>query len=56
MTCKKLIEAMAKKGYWSSPKGKTLAAALYSALLRELSTKGKESRFKKADRGKFTLA
>jgi hypothetical protein len=56
MTCKELIEAMAKKGYWSSPKGKTPAATLYSALLREMTTKGKGSRFKKSERGKFTLA
>ena len=56
MTCKEMIEAMAQKGYWSSPQGKTPAATLYSSLLRELTTKGKESRFKKADRGKFVLA
>jgi hypothetical protein len=56
MTCKELIEAMAKKGYWSSPKGKTPSATLCSALLRELATKGKDSRFKKAERGKFRLA
>jgi HB1, ASXL, restriction endonuclease HTH domain len=56
MTCKELIEAMAAKGYWSSPKGKTPAATVYSSLLRELTTKGKESRFKKAERGKFSLA
>jgi hypothetical protein len=56
MTCKEFIDAMAQKGYWSSPKGKTPASTLYSAVLRELTTKGKESRFKKADRGQFTLA
>lgn len=32
-----------------------LAATLYSANLREISTKGKESRFKKADRGLFKV-
>ena len=56
MTTKELIEAMSKKGYWSSPKGKTPAATLYSSLLREITTKGKESRFKKTERGHFTLA
>jgi HB1, ASXL, restriction endonuclease HTH domain len=56
MSCRELIEAMAAKGYWSSPKGKTPAATLYSALLREITTKGDSSRFKKSDRGQFTLA
>jgi hypothetical protein len=30
------------------------SATLYSAILRELKTKGKDARFKKTDRGKFT--
>jgi HB1, ASXL, restriction endonuclease HTH domain len=53
MTCPELIDAMAAKGYWKSPGGKTPAATLYSAILREITTKGKESRFTKAERGKF---
>jgi hypothetical protein len=52
MTCQELIDAMAAKGYWSSPGGKTPAATLYSAILRELS-KGADSRFAKTERGKF---
>jgi HB1, ASXL, restriction endonuclease HTH domain len=56
MNCKELIEAMAAKGYWTSPKGKTPAATLYAAILRETSTKGAKSRFKKSERGKFVLA
>jgi len=56
MNCKELIEAMAAKSYWTSPKGKTPASTLYSALLRETTTKGAKSRFKKTERGKFTLA
>ena len=55
MTCKEMIEAMAAKGYWTSAEGKTPANTLYSAILREIGTKGKEARFKKAERGKFTL-
>ncbi len=54
MSCKEMIEAMAQKGYWSSPDGKTPSATLYSGILKEISTKGKESRFKKTDRGRFT--
>lgn len=53
MTCKAMIEAMAEKGYWSSPAGKTPSATLYSAILREVTTKGKDARFKKVDRGQF---
>jgi len=44
------------KGYSSSPNGQTPAATLYSAILREINTKGKESRFKKANRGLFTIS
>ena len=53
MTTKEMIEAMATKGYWASPGGKTPAATLYSAILRELTTKKGESRFRKTERGKF---
>jgi hypothetical protein len=55
MTCQELIGAMAAKGYWSSPAGKTPAATLYSAMLREAATKGDQARFVKAGRGKFAL-
>jgi hypothetical protein len=55
MTTGEMIAAMAEKGYWSSPKGLTPAATLYSALLREIQVKGKESRFAKTERGKFAL-
>jgi vancomycin resistance protein YoaR len=55
MSCPEMIAAMAEKGYWSSPHGRTPAATLYSALLRELQTKGAQARFVKTDRGKFAL-
>ena len=53
LNCKALIEVMAKKGLWTSPGGKTPWATLYSALIREIALKGKESRFVKKDRGLF---
>jgi hypothetical protein len=56
MSCKELIDAMTAKGLWSSPGGKTPQATLYSAILRELNTKGKEARFTKVERGKFASA
>jgi hypothetical protein len=48
--------AMAEKGYWSSPTGRTPSATLYSAILRELKTKGAAARFRKTDRGRFERA
>jgi hypothetical protein len=43
MNCQEMIAAMAAKGYWSSPGGKTPAATLYSAILKEITTKGVSS-------------
>ena len=56
MNCKEMIDAMAAKKYWTSPGGKTPHATLYSAILREITAKGKDARFKKSERGKFVLA
>ncbi|HLN28710.1 MAG TPA: winged helix-turn-helix domain-containing protein [Gemmataceae bacterium] len=56
MNCQEMIKAMSDKGYWKSPGGLTPHATLYSAILREIKSKGKEARFKKADRGKFGLS
>ena len=53
MTCKEMIEEMATKGYWTTPGGKTPHATLYSSIAREIRDKGKDSRFKKSERGKF---
>ena len=55
MTCKEMIDAMAAKGYWTSPAGRTPDRTLYSALLRQISAKGKDARFQKTERGKFAL-
>ena len=55
MNCQEMIAAMVAKGYWTSPGGKTPSATLYTSILKELTTKGKESRFVKVDRGHFAL-
>lgn len=55
LTTREMIERMEAKGYWKSPGGKTPHATLYSAIIREMKTKGKEARFKKVERGKFAL-
>ena len=56
MTCPGMIEAMTTKGYWTSPKGATPSATLYSAVLREIAAKVKDARFVRTERGKFALA
>ena len=53
MRAKEMIARMEAKGLWKSPGGKTPEATLYAAVIREISSKGKDSRFKKADRGLF---
>jgi hypothetical protein len=53
MNAKEMIDAMAAKGLWTSPGGKTPHATLYSAILREITSKGVEARFRKIARGKF---
>ncbi|MBU4270794.1 MAG: winged helix-turn-helix domain-containing protein [Planctomycetes bacterium] len=54
MTAKEMVEAAEQKGYWKSPGGKTPHATVYSAIIRECAAKGKDSRFRKTERGKFT--
>jgi HB1, ASXL, restriction endonuclease HTH domain len=54
MRCQDMIAAIAEKGYWTSPGGKTPQATLYSAIIREIAVKAANSRFQKADRGQFS--
>ena len=53
MSCGELIAAMAAKGYWTSPAGKTPSSTLYAAMAREIQVKGAAARFRKTERGKF---
>src|SRR4051812_32729412 len=55
MNAKSLIDAMAAKGYWTSPGGQTPHATLFAAISREINVKGAESRFAKVDGGQFAL-
>lgn len=48
-----LVKVMAERGLWTSPGGKTPEATLYAAMLREISTRKSESRFRKVERGLF---
>ena len=54
MTCREIVETAFEKGYWKSD-GKTPHATVYSAIIREIAAKGKDARFKKAERGKFVI-
>ena len=54
MKCKEMIEAMVKGKLWSSD-APTPHATLSSAILREMKSRGGESRFKKVGRGAFSL-
>jgi hypothetical protein len=48
-----IVERMLAKGLWQT-KGKTPAATVYSAIFREIKTKGDASRFAVATKGRFT--
>ena len=52
MSCAEMVEAAFAKKYWTS-NGKTPSQTIYAAIIREIAKKGKESRFKKTDRGQF---
>lgn len=54
MNTKAIVEAMLSKGYWKTG-GKTPAATIYAAIIREVADKGHESRFKKVERGQFAF-
>ena len=55
LNAKEMIDAMAAKGYWTTPGGKTPHSTLYAAILREINVKGKEALFAKTERGKFAI-
>jgi hypothetical protein len=56
LSCPELIAAMAAQGSWTSPAGKTPAATLYAAILREIRTKKDQARFRKTGPGRFAHA
>jgi len=50
-----LVGLMLERGLWKT-EGKTPAATIYAAMIREIRSKGSASRFLKADRGRFSAA
>src|SRR5215472_2263264 len=55
MSCPELISAMADRGYWTSPNGKTPAATLSAAMQREIVVKKDQARFQKTGPGRYAL-
>jgi len=52
MNCKEVVEKMLADGLWKTG-GKTPAATIHAAILREVRAKGKDARFRKTERDQF---
>jgi hypothetical protein len=50
-----LVKRIIERGLWKTD-GKTPAATIYAAMIREIKAKGTASRFQKVDRGRFAAA
>ena len=55
LNCKAIVERALAQGIWTT-NGKTPQGTLHAAICREIVAKGEDSRFRKTERGKFTLA
>jgi hypothetical protein len=49
-----MVKRMLETGLWQTG-GKTPAATIYAAIIREIAVKGGQSRFRKTERGHFEL-
>jgi hypothetical protein len=56
MRVAEVVETMEQKGLWKSKSGKTPAATLHAAVIREIAKRGAASRFVKKDRGLFAAS
>jgi len=54
LNAKAMVAQMLAKNLWKTS-GKTPAATIYAAIIREIAAKGDKSRFRKTERGKFEL-
>jgi hypothetical protein len=55
LNTKQMVEQVTEQNLWQPGAGKTPAATLYSAILREMQNKGDQARFAKVQRGKFRI-
>jgi hypothetical protein len=53
--CEEVVKRMLDTGLWATG-GKTPAATIYAAITRDIARQGEASRFRKTDRGKFSVA
>lgn len=56
LRCKNIVEQAISQKLWQPGKGLTPANTLHAAIMREIKTKGDESRFAKAERGQYTTS
>ena len=54
LNAKTMVDRAIEQGLWTT-NGKTPAATIYAAIIREIAQKGDASRFAKAERGKFKI-
>jgi len=54
LDCATIVQRALEKGLWKT-QGKTPAATLNASIHREIAKQGEQSRFVKAERGRFTL-
>ncbi len=55
MNAQDLVARILERGLWTTD-GKTPAATIYAAMIREIKVKGDKARFAKVDRGRFAAA
>jgi hypothetical protein len=55
MNATQILDRILAEKLWTTS-GKTPHATIYAAMLREIQTKGDASRFRKAERGRFSAA
>ena len=55
MTCPAMVEKMIAEKLWKPGTGKTPAATLSAAIIKNIAAKGKESRFRKVSAGHYAL-
>lgn len=55
LNCQEMVKRMLDQGLWKT-EGKTPAATIYAAIIREIRDKGDAARFRKTERGKFAIA
>lgn len=56
LNTREMVDQATERGLWTPRAGKTPASTLYASILREMNSKGADSRFVKVERGRFTLS